>query len=322
MHFASGAGEWSGSFHYNKWVPLGNRTDCGDAIKCGLADTAVRYDIDLIALCALFAFWSSVCHLVASLWLGIMGHARKWLDWVVDVLLRREYTVVAGADTSAITEVALRTIRMIDYAVSAPAMLVVVSIVCGSNDYGQLIGTATAMSAVILVDYFGSLGSHPRAAYAAASAIYIGLWIPIWMNFEAARSGDGDGRAAPDFVLYIVIGLFLTFSSFALLRLWAIFPGTCCGLCLRGSSSLSVGRRKLRVDITDFIVEDSLFVVLSMTSKVQLHWMLYFSVFRPMTADRPDVPTDDADTDVLTVLIVAFVVGIALAISVLTCGGR
>ena len=262
---------WTPRFHVNAWAPQDGYENCEDVL-CRTVDVAVEYTIDPIALCVLFAWWSGLCHMFAF--------SRTYND------------TDKNSPVSSTQKEYLRTIRALDYAVSSPIMLVVVSWLCGSNDYGQLIATAAAMSSVVLIDFFGAKAATsvivndstpgPKFiaqksntaqdvkhysketklamfAWTTAAVIYIALWIPIFMNFVAATGklqlpdafGGQESRPAPDFVIVIVVGIFMTFSSFALLRLWVILGGC-------GCKTACVPKW---FNHTNFAVEETLFIV-------------------------------------------------------------
>jgi len=337
MHIVSGSlfaglsnkrgSDWDAYMHVNVWSNVTNSTPtadnvCGEQFKCQLMDASVRdnpslqYSFDPVLFCALFAFWSAMCHIIVLVGTMRLGRevAKSKTSKKLGFADNDNATVKPDPAGGGLDVDTLRTVRALDYAVSAPLMLVVVAWLCGSNDYGQLITAAVAMSAVVIIDYLGSVSGKPvleRRAYALGVVIYAALWTPIMMNFFNAKEGLMSGAhklpAAPDFVTIIVFGLFGSFSSFALMRLWVLASSKgakCCG----------------SVDPSDKNTEDMLFVVLSLTAKVQLHWMLYFSVFRDMTVDSDvQVARDDDEINNTLFIVIGSVTagGIAFAVAAL-----
>lgn len=160
-----------------------------------------------------------------------------------------------AADGDAKTQSVLRQIRFADYAVSSSVMIACVSIVLGSPSLGQVVTAVSGQLGVVAIFYFAQRANCALFGFGVASAAYGVLWAPLFMVFMESVGTEG-GAEPPAFVTYILIGVFFQFTSFAFLQLWL--------LC----------RPKTR-----YVVEESLFLCLSLSSKVLLHQVLFFAAF-------------------------------------------
>lgn len=255
--------------NYNAWVPAGNETDC-DTTQCMTMPTSTSVaEVNLLWACAIFGMWSALCHVIA-----------------VCVLL---YSISEYQPK-------LRLVRAIDYAVSAPVMILVVYVISGGSDFTAAVVSAGLMSSVIWIDYFG----RNTQTFVSASALYVLLWTPIFITFaEAAYSGKHvlvnstlvESAKAPDFVIVIIVAIAFAFTSFAIARL---------------------------ATLKSFPVEEAAFITLSLVAKTTLHWTLYNGILnRPnMLACEGAEPTPvtDPTNDVIVAVAVSVSTGILLGI--------
>jgi hypothetical protein len=256
------------------WSPQGNHTDCSE-LKCIISvETGEPFTFNLAAAAVFFGFWSGLMHLYAA--------------WTV-----RDLTNDA-IDTAPDIRFQLRRIRFFDYSVTASLMLACVSLVLGSPDLGQLVSAVSAQLGVIATFYFAQRANAPWFGFAVSSVGYGIVWAPLFMVFQA--STDSSTAEAPDFVTYIIIGVFFQFTSFAFLQAWLLW------------------RKKV-----PYTLEEALFLSASLTAKVLLHWVLFLAAinYSEITSDSADgSEVSDASQDVLSVVIGTLSGGLLLALAV------
>lgn len=256
------------------WAPFGNETDCSE-FKCTInVETGEPYSFNLAAAAIFFGFWSGVMHLFAA--------------WTV-----RDASNDA-IDASPDFRFKLRRIRFFDYSVTASLMLACVSLILGSPDLGQIVSAVSAQLGVIATFYFAQRANAPWFGFAVSSVGYGVVWAPIFMVFQA--STDSSTAEAPDFVTYIIIGVFFQFTSFAFLQAWLLW------------------RPK-----TPYSLEEALFLSASLTAKVLLHWVLFLAAisYNEITSDEADgSEVDDTSQSVLSVVIGTLSGGLLLALAV------
>lgn len=203
------------------WAPQGNHSDCSE-LKCTTrVETGEPWAFNLAATAVFFGCWSGLLHLVAAYTLRGMSNA--------------------AVNASAETHFRLRRIRFFDYAVTASLMLAAVSVVLGSPDLGQIISAVSAQFGVIATFYFAQRANAAWFGFAVASVGYAVAWAPLFLVFQASTASST--AAAPDFVTYIIIGIFFQFTCFAFLQAWLLW------------------RRK-----TPFALEEALFLSASLTA--------------------------------------------------------
>lgn len=173
-------------------------------------------------------------------------------------------------------------------------MLACVSLILGSPDLGQLVSAVSAQLGVISTFYFAQRANAPWFGFSVSSLGYAIVWAPLFMVFRA--STESSTAEAPDFVTYIIIGVFFQFSSFAFLQAWLL------------------RRRK-----TPYSLEEALFLSASLTAKVLLHWVLFLAAisYGDVVSDTAD-GSDSASTSesVLSVVIGTLSGGLLLALTV------
>jgi hypothetical protein len=234
--------------------------NCSSCERYATVDDSARIEIDILAIVVCFTAWSGICHVGCAL---SPGHDN------------------GGAG---------RYYRAVDYAVSAPLMLVPVSMVCGVNDVGQVVNSMAVMSLVVVVDYIGDVEDCAKRLFWPSCAAYLAYWALIWAAFGFS-AGGGDGRAeAPVFVYFIVFGTMATFSSFAVLRGVTLFR------------------------TYTFTRTEALYAVLSLVAKTQLSWLLFIGVLADMTGEEVE---EGAELEgALTVFLSTMTVGIVAAVFV------
>lgn len=199
-----------------------------------------------------------------------------------------------AANGDAQTQFELRRIRFFDYAVSSSVMVACVSIVLGSPSLGQVVTAVSAQFGVVAIFYFAQRANSAFFGFGVASVAYGVLWAPLFMVFMESMSGaEAD---PPSFVSFILIGVFFQFTSFAFLQLWL--------LC----------RPK-----TAYVLEESLFLCLSLSSKVLLHWVLFLAAisFNEITTEGTTaVGVEDTSQDVLGVVAGTLGGGLLLALGI------
>jgi hypothetical protein len=276
--------------HYTRWELAPNQTDCS-TFKCSIVDASTAYTVNMFVLVCFFTSWSGLCHFATAVW----GHE--------DV-------------------VRCRLFRVIDYAVSAPVMLIVVCITCGASDLGQIVVSACLMSLIVLIDFVAdccntgytgvqfvqtqitekapTVTIHPRfepfnlqkLIVGITVGFYLIMWAMIWLCFGNAATGGK--TSPPDFVYVIVGATMLSFSSFAILRIYAL------------AAQLNPKRG------------EALYAVLSLTAKVQLSWLFFVGVIQDMTTEDSEVLVSAENTlgSALAVFAGTVAAGALLAIAV------
>lgn len=209
-------------------------------------------------------------------------------------------------------------------------MLIVVSVTCGVNDFGQIINSMAVMSLVVVVDYIadvidfetGSGTEWSRRLFWPNCTAYIAYWAVLWAAFGHAAKG-GTGRAsAPVFVYFVVFGTMLTFSSFAFLRGYTLWPEKltpllsklcCCmrPLC-RDDCCAGDATYELSSGAPTFPRTEALYAVLSLVAKTQLSWFLFIGVLQDMTTEDNEIkPQTDNDELESSLAVLFATVGLA-----------
>ena len=159
-------------------------------------------------------------------------------------------------------------LRWIEYSVSAGVMLWLIARLIGIKDTRTLISLAMANA---VLQYLGYLIEEARARNAepkqirqlllAAWGVHLTIWVQLFIAFYSALN---DAKIELPTLVYTILPImFVLFSAFGLLEtLWAL------------------GK------IDDFEAVELGYLVLSVTSKVFLTFMVYFGVFRD-----PDIDT-------------------------------
>jgi len=154
---------------------------------------------------------------------------------------------------------------------------------------------------VIWIDYLGETFNAKWAGFWAASLLYLFVWFPLFWVYSISIDATPDVEP-PDYVDLIVLGLFGAFTSFAFVRFYFLWKEG------RGAEVW-------------YWTQDKVYIILSLTSKVALHWTLFFGVLQRgrITGDEHEAtPEDDVSGKVATVVGVTFGVGF-LATMVLLC---
>ena len=172
-------------------------------------------------------------------------------------------------------------------------MLACVSLILGSPDLGQLVSAVAAQLLVVATFYFGQRANAPWFAFAVSSIGYAVVWTPLFMVFQA--STDSSDAEPPDFVSFILLGVFFSFTSFAFIQAYLLWRPT------------------------RFSLEEALFLSTSLTSKVLLHWTLFLAAisYGDLVSDAADgAASEEPSQDVLSVVIGTIVGGMLLALAV------
>ena len=199
-----------------------------------------------------------------------------------------------AVNNDAPTQFGLRRVPFFDYAVSSSVMIACVSIVLGSPSLGQVVTAVSAQFGVVAIFYFAQRANCAHFGFGVASVAYGVLWAPLFLVF--LESTQGGAAEPPSFVTYILLGVFFQFTSFAFVQLWL--------LC----------RPKTR-----YVVEESLFLCLSLSSKVLLHWVLFLAAisFDDITTDSAALVTaDETSQEVLGVVAGTIAGGLVLALGI------
>ena len=188
----------------------------------------------------------------------------------------------------------LRRIRFFDYVVTSSVMIACVSIILGSPSLGQVVTAVSAQLGVVAIFYFAQRANAALFGFWVSSLAYGVLWAPLFMVFmESMNAGKVE---PPSFVSFILIGVFFQFTSFAFLQLWL--------LC----------RPK-----TAYVLEEALFLCLSLSSKVLLHWVLFLAAisFNEITTESATpVTAEETSEDVLGVVAGTLGGGLLLALGI------
>ena len=256
------------------WSPQGNHSDCSE-LKCVTAvETGDPYPFNLAAAAIFFGYWSGVMHLYAA--------------WTV-----RDVSNDA-VDGSPDLQFRLRRIRFFDYSITSSVMLACVSLILGSPDLGQLVSAVAAQFLVVATFYFGQRANAPWFAFCVSSIGYAVAWTPLFLVFQA--STESSNAEPPEFVSFILLGVFFTFTSFAFIQAWLLW------------------RPK-----TAYSLEEALFLRTSLTSKVLLHWTLFVAAisYSDLVSDSADgTESNDTSQDVLSVVIGTIFGGMVMALLV------
>lgn len=224
-----------------------NEGDCFDLERAFLKVDSPH----IIALLFLFGFWSGLVHLITVI---------RWEDFMTRFKNRTNIG------------------RWIDYAVSSTLMIIVIAIYAGIDDVNILVGVAVSQFITIclgaLSEYSHSNGilfgeGNPAAnifnrakwlLYALANVIFVvGVWAPILTTFAISIDKIPSDADVDRWLIYLIFSAFaVVFSSFGFVFLAQI----------GWKKRISYGKVEL------------LYVVLSLTSKVLLHWVLYFALFQ------------------------------------------
>lgn len=231
----------------DSWVEI--TAGCNETLtgRCFRQDRVVEtYGIELAVLCAVFAFWSGFLHLlITTPW--FYGSYRKSIQqrfgwW-----------------------------RWLDYTVSASIMIVVIAIYCAVLDTFLLSMLGLTEATVILLgaasewalarsldaeinksDEKQPLFKLARFLLVFAFLLFTLMWIPILTTFFLSI---GSAENVPNIVYIIVFAYPLSFLFFGLV-------------------SLQIYRKRMR----DYMWYEFNFILLSLVTKVLLHWSIFFAL--------------------------------------------
>lgn len=176
-------------------------------------------------------------------------------------------------------------LRFIEYSISAPLMLIAISLLCGVFDLYALIGIGVLCSVCqmfgLLAEYLAAIpkvkekaGDEETAllkrietqqetinmyvwiAHIAGWICILGSWIPIFASFLVSNSQSE--TKAPEFVYAIVISMFIMFNLFGFNQLF----------------ELSGFYSHEQAEVT--------YIMLSLIAKTLLGWMIFANVLAPM----------------------------------------
>ena len=158
------------------------------------------------------------------------------------------------------------TLRHFDYVVSASLMITVLASLSGVRDTMALLGISLSMATVILMGMWAErvpLKKDKLRLFLGACAVYIFMvWTPIFATFYGSIANSETDT--PSFVYAIIWIMFVVFSSFAIPAWYNISKG----------------------DEVDYAAIELAFVILSLVSKVILHWMLNAGLINKNQKDR------------------------------------
>ncbi len=135
------------------------------------------------------------------------------------------------------------------------------------------------MFLVIWIDYIGETFNAKWAGFCVASVVYLFVWFPLFWVYSISISATPDVEP-PEYVDLIVLGLFGAFTSFAFVRLYFLL------------------KEKHNAEVW-FWTQDKVYIILSLTSKVALHWTLFFGVLQRgrITGDEHEATPEDDVAD-------------------------
>lgn len=180
---------------------------------------------------------------------------------------------------------AYNPIRWAEYSITAPLMFIVISVVCGILEDNLLWVSATSMWGVMFVGGVAeslynnvNKGGYKRspqglALFAVQFAVFVTLWVPIFSSLRDVGRDEYAVSEMPD-VVYLIVGVMCAvYSSFAA----AFFVCTVLG---RGS----------------WIMSEVVYTSLSLTSKILLHWLVWYAVFSQSTMVKQESGAPVSDT--------------------------
>ena len=197
------------------------------------------FDVDVVWMLVAFAFISSIAHIFVLV---------IYDSYSQDIIER------------------VNPIRWYEYSISASLMMSVVLIVMGSRDLFTHVMVFVAYFVVMM------LGHHVETAVKRESRgvwsllaiswlLYLAPWVLLFQAY--ARSVELSTSPPPDFVLAILIVMFLLFTSFGFLNfMYVLMPNT------------------------DYASMEGKYIFLSYLAKTLLIWILYGSIF---TVEKLDV---------------------------------
>ena len=159
----------------------------------------------------------------------------------------------------------INRIRWYEYAVSSTLMIVMIAVLFGVWDLGQLVAIAGCNASM---NFFGLLMEELNATTSLNrtsvtwSPFFLGCFagaVP-WTNVMLAFLGSGDYANIPDFVYGILIGYFIFFNT---------FPVNMALQYLRWGKW------------DDYRYGESVYILLSLLSKSLLAWLVFGGTFQP-----------------------------------------
>lgn len=108
--------------------------------------------------------------------------------------------------------------RYIEYSITAPIMMIVISMLIGIRDVYTLVLLAGLINATMLFGFAQSRRNHNHDAHYLGWVPYIIGWAVFWAFY--VQVSDADTNEVPSWVIGIIIGEFLLFSSFGAVQMY------------------------------------------------------------------------------------------------------
>jgi hypothetical protein len=227
---------------WDKWVPItGN--GCNDTLagRCFEQERVIEtYGIHLQWLCFVFAFWSGLVHFY------VYFMPQVYLDYI---------------------NAKFGFFRWVDYMVSAPIMIVVIAIYCGIVNTWSL-ALLGVTEAVVIV--FGVISEwclskaksvtdeFHRLAYntlVVGFAVFALMWVPQIATFYYSIT---HATTNVPWIVHIVVWAFpFSFAGFGVVAIY-----------------------NYRTNSEQFLKYEAYYVLLSLLTKVLLHWSIFFSLLQ------------------------------------------
>ena len=205
---------------------------------------------------------------------------------------------------------AYNPVRWLEYSITAPLMFVVISVLCGTQSDYLVWVSAVGMWAVMLIGgvaeglYRASpCSAEGLALFGAASALYVGLWAPIFGALSSVNADPLRTSSMPD-VVYVIVG-FMCF-------LYTLFPVAFVACSIRRSVC---GRA------IDGITAEVVYNGLSLVAKIALHWQLWAAVvMQDERVDRTGGSVRSGSSSNSTSTAVYVAAGVSVVIGLIFCG--
>ena len=242
-----------------------------------------KYDVGIV--CFIFAFWSGFIHLVT-----IVGGG----------FLKNNFVNIWDGIYKKDLKTGVSRLRWVDYVISASLMVTCIGIFAGVTDLYTLLLLAVVEALVVVLGAISEKSNTTKEQwlwYGVACIAYVALWAPILATFLESIDSIPSEEKAVKRSLRIGIG---------------VFAGVYSGFAIIAASNIIT---KFKY----FYKNELFYIILSLVSKTQLHWVLFFGLIgrgeRVYNEHHTEGSSSSYDPDKV-IIVAGSILGIGLVLAI------